>query len=140
MLQETLTQNVDDLEQSLNRDTLSALAWMVADGILDFRLAVPNEKLDQGDFHVKFGIFRDEDGNRVGFNGSYNDSIQGLRNYESLNIFPSWGDASVYIDNVEDRFHRLGWTRIRPCVPTSSPKRPGARSPNSGPTTAPIIS
>ena len=117
VLRDVLSRRIDDLERSLKDDTLSALAWMVADGILDFRLAVPNEKLDQGDFHVKFGIFRDEEGNRVGFNGSYNDSIQGLRNYESLNIFPSWGDASVYIDNVEDRFRCL-WEDEDPCVRT----------------------
>ena len=117
VLRDVLSRRIDDLERSLKNNTLSALAWMVADGILDFRLAVPNEKLDRGDFHVKFGIFTDEDGNRVGFNGSYNDSIQGLRNYESLNIFPSWEDASVYIDNVEDRFCRL-WEDEDPSVRT----------------------
>ncbi|WP_118838218.1 DEAD/DEAH box helicase family protein [Salinibacter ruber] len=116
-LRDVLSRRIDDLERSLENDTLSTLAWLVADGILDFRLAVPREKLDQGDFHVKFGIFRDDDDNRVGFNGSYNDSIQGLRNYESLNVFPSWDDASVYVDNVEDRFQRL-WEDEDPSVRT----------------------
>lgn len=117
VLRNVLSRRIDDLERSLDTDTLSALAWLVADGVLDFRLAVPSEQLDQGDFHVKFGIFEDDDGNRVGFNGSYNDSIQGLRNYESLNVFPSWDDASVYVDNVEDRFQRL-WEDEDPSVRT----------------------
>ena len=117
VLRGVLSRRIDDLERSLDTDTLSALAWMVADSILDFRLAVPHEKLDQGNFHVKFGIFEDDNGHRVGFNGSYNDSIQGLRNYESLNVFPSWDDASVYVDNVEDRFQRL-WEDEDPSVRT----------------------
>lgn len=81
---------LQDMEKTLAGDTLSALAWMVADGVLDFKLAVPRAKLDQGDFHDKFGIFTDADRNQVSFNGSYNDSIQGTRNYESVKVFSSW--------------------------------------------------
>ena len=84
-----LERSIEQLEQDLNGDTLSALAWMIADGILEFRLALPRGRLD-GDFHDKFGVFVDIDGNQVSFNGSYNDSIQGLRNYESIKVFPSW--------------------------------------------------
>ena len=48
-----------DMAETLAQDTLSAIAWMVADGVLDFKLAVPRAKLDRGDFHDKFGIFTD---------------------------------------------------------------------------------
>ncbi|BCS52635.1 hypothetical protein [Geobacter sp. SVR] len=40
--------NLQSLRTHLEKDTLSALAWMVADGILDFKLALPRNKLDQG--------------------------------------------------------------------------------------------
>jgi len=116
VLREALVQNIDDLEQSLTRDTLSALAWMVADGILDFRLALPNEKLGHGEFHDKFGIFEDDEGNRVSFNGSYNDSKQGLRNYESLKIFPSWEPTfEEMVSEDQARFERL-WKNKDPNV------------------------
>jgi superfamily II DNA or RNA helicase len=115
VLREALAQNIDDLEQSLTRDTLSALAWMVADGILDFRLALPHEKLGRGEFHDKFGVFEDEDGNRVSFNGSYNDGKQGLRNYESLKIFCSWDLTVELVENDAERFRRL-WTNNDPNV------------------------
>jgi len=115
LLREVLEQNIDDLADTLANDTLSALAWMIADGILDFRLALPHSKLDRGDFHVKFGIFEDDQGHRVSFNGSYNDSIQGLRNYESFNVFPSWEFTSSYVENAERQFQRL-WENDDPHV------------------------
>ncbi|MBX3016174.1 MAG: hypothetical protein KF832_31925, partial [Caldilineaceae bacterium] len=75
-LRALIAQNVVDLAVSLEQDTLSALAWMVADGVLEFRLALPINKLTGGDFHDKFGIFTDRVGNQLSFNGSYNESIQ----------------------------------------------------------------
>jgi len=46
--------NLHNLRTSMEKHTLSALAWMVADGILDFKLALPRNKLEQGEFHDKF--------------------------------------------------------------------------------------
>jgi hypothetical protein len=63
---------------------------MVADEIITFKLALPQAKLQQGNFHDKFGIFADIYGNQVSFNGSYNDSIQGTRNYESIKVVFIW--------------------------------------------------
>jgi hypothetical protein len=108
ILKAALDVNLDELERSLEAETLSALAWLVADGILDFRLAMPRNKLEQGDFHDKFGIFTDAEGNQVSFNGSYNDSIQGTRNYESIKIFCSWQSVLALLVNADaERFERL---------------------------------
>src|SRR5258708_4629922 len=41
LLYQALERNLDQLENDLHRDTLSAIAWMIADGILEFRLALP---------------------------------------------------------------------------------------------------
>ncbi|TPK59105.1 helicase-like protein [Mesorhizobium sp. B2-4-15] len=64
---------------------------MIADGLLDFRIAIPTADLD-GDFHDKFGILRDVEGNALAFHGSPNDSAQAFRNYESISIYYSWID------------------------------------------------
>ena len=108
VLRAALERALDDLPALLGAETLSALAWLVADEVLDFRLAVPRGKLEQGDFHAKFGIFTDAAGNQVSFNGSYNDSVQGTRNYESIKVFTTWEPA--YAPLVADdvlRFERL---------------------------------
>ena len=105
-----------DMAETLARDTLSAIAWMVADGVLDFKLAVPRAKLDRGDFHDKFGIFTDAQKNQVSFNGSYNDSIQGTRNYESVKVFSSWEPAfAPLVAGDAARFARL-WGNEDPNV------------------------
>jgi len=116
ILKESLQINIKNLENLLERETLSALAWMVADGILDFKLALPRNKLDQGEFHDKFGIFTDVEGNQVSFNGSYNDSVQGTRNYESIKIFCSWEPIlSLLVDADVNRFNHL-WGNEDPNV------------------------
>ena len=108
LLYEVLERNIDNLITSLERDTLSAFAWLVADEVLDFKLALPRNKLDRGEFHDKFGIFTDKVGNQVSFNGSYNDSIQGTRNYESIKIFSSWiSPFSSLVESDIERFETL---------------------------------
>jgi DNA phosphorothioation system restriction enzyme len=107
-----LERNISELARTLEKDTLSALAWMVADDILDFRLALPRNKLSGGEFHDKFGIFTDGDGNRVSFNGSYNESIQGTRNYESIRVFSSWNPSYAPLVQADyERFDRL-WNNL----------------------------
>ena len=62
-LYELILYSIKDLKESLEEDTLSAIAWMIADGIMEIKLAVPRNKLT-GDFHDKFGIFLDKEGNK----------------------------------------------------------------------------
>lgn len=108
LLYSALVQNIRDLAQRLEKDTLSALAWMVADDILTFKLALPGNKLAGGDFHDKFGVFTDSDGNQISFNGSPNESIQGFLNYESNKIFKSWEPAFAPLVMADvQRFERL---------------------------------
>lgn len=115
LVRQALERSITDLERELERDTLSALAWMVADNILEFRLAIPMGKLD-GDFHDKFGIFTDTAGQQVAFSGSYNESIQGTRNYESLKVFCSWKpEYAPLVDADARRFERL-WDHGDPNV------------------------
>jgi superfamily II DNA or RNA helicase len=107
-LRESLIHNIDNLSEAIEKDTLSALAWMIADEIITFKLALPRNKLEGGDFHDKFGIFTDNEENQVSFSGSYNDSIQSTRNYESIKISCSWETAFAPLVQAEaERFERL---------------------------------
>jgi superfamily II DNA or RNA helicase len=116
VLRGAIERSLDDLEQALARETLSALAWLIADGVLDFKLALPRNKLERGEFHDKFGVFTDAEGQQVSFNGSYNDSIQGTFNYESIKIFCSWESAFAEIVRADaERFEQL-WHNLDPNV------------------------
>lgn len=112
VLRATLVRSIDSLADTLERETLHALAWMVADEIITFKLALPRNKLERGNFHDKFGVFVDAEHNQVSFNGSYNDSIQGTRNYESIKIFCSWSPAfEPFVQSDANRFERL-WNNL----------------------------
>ncbi len=91
-------------EDTIERERLKGLAWMIARGTLEIKVAIPVD--DNGDlqdiaedelFHEKVGIFSDARGNRVAFSGSNNESRRGwLTNRESFNAFWSWrpGDGA----------------------------------------------
>jgi len=108
LLRTALLRHIDELSVQLERDTLSALAWMVADEVLTFKLALPQNKLAGGDFHDKFGIYTDVEGNQVSFNGSPNESAKGFQNYESNKIFKSWEPSfTLFVEADVKRFERL---------------------------------
>jgi len=115
VLRRSLLRNIETLEASLRSETASALSWMIADGVLSFKLAVPRERLD-GEFHDKFGVFTDAAGGSIAFRGSYNESIQGLHNYESISIYPVWDPgAKEYHDCEVHRFKSL-WDNHDPNI------------------------
>lgn len=116
VLKQKLLLQVDDVAQTLDQDTLTAISWMVADEIIEFKIALPTNRLNGGDFHDKFGIFQDRSGLRVSFSGSYNDSIKGSFNYESIKVFHSW-DFSLrnFVEYDYLRFERL-WRNKDPNV------------------------
>lgn len=107
-LRQALERTIAELERDLSDDTLSALSWMIADGLLYFRIAIPTAELD-GDFHDKFGVFRDPFENAVAFHGSPNDSAKAFRNYESISVFYSWidGREAQRVEAEQGRFDLL---------------------------------
>ena len=115
-LLQTLRTEVEELAQSASSKPVQTLSFMVAEKLLTIRLAVPTGKLS-GDYHPKFGIFRDEDDNAVVFHGSQNETEQGRRNYESLDVFLSWTDPrdASRVRSHRERFERL-WGNNDPNV------------------------
>ncbi|GGC97891.1 DEAD/DEAH box helicase family protein [Pontibacillus salipaludis] len=85
-----LKEDVELLKIYLEDHTQNVIAWLIYDGLLEFKFAVPKNDLDGGDFHDKFGIFKDDEDNFISFNGSINDSKKGYSNYESIKVFSSW--------------------------------------------------
>jgi superfamily II DNA or RNA helicase len=93
-------------------DALELVAWMVANGFLDVKLAVPCDLdrrpvRDDSIFHEKTGIIEDKTGDRLAFNGSINETEFGwTRNWESFNAFTSWNDGPR-VDGEEASFAKL---------------------------------
>lgn len=79
---------IDNLIEELETNTRNTIAWMVHDGIFDFRVAIPTNDLN-GIYHAKIGVFEDELGNRIAFTGSYNMTSAANTNWETIDIFSS---------------------------------------------------
>lgn len=73
---------------------LNLLANLIADGILDIKIAI-TEGLDGiGMYHEKMGIIEDIEGNKVAFSGSMNESRTAMSlNYETIDVFCNWGNS-----------------------------------------------
>jgi superfamily II DNA or RNA helicase len=108
-----LIASIESVEDEILRDRLSALAWLVAEGRLEVRIAVPlDEKsaIKDGIYHEKLGLFSDEEGNVVAFTGSPNETSGGLiDNFEAIDVFCSWEDPQGRVTRKIDNFERL-WT------------------------------
>ncbi len=75
----------------LGRRRLEMLGWLVRKRLLEVRVGVM--RAGGGIVHAKFGIVTDASGDAIVFNGSGNESAQGLlSNYEILELSTSWGD------------------------------------------------
>lgn len=120
ILRASLQQTVDKLETALDSDTRNAIAWMIADGLLEIKLAIPEPPLG-GDFHDKFGVFIDDDGNRIAFQSSQNDSEHAITNYEGYRVDCDWisDREGVAVDRHENRFDQL-WNDENDLVRTYS--------------------
>lgn len=93
-------------------DSLELLAWMIARGTLDVKVAIPcdpQRRVIRSDaiFHEKTGIIEDKTGDRIAFSGSINETVSGwTTNWESFNCFTSWNDAGR-VDAEEASFAKL---------------------------------
>ncbi|WP_206432934.1 SNF2-related protein [Sphingomonas sp. ABOLH] len=102
-----------DAPEGDERKALELLAWLVAHGLLDVRIAVrcvpETRKPIAGTviFHEKSGVIEDKTGNRLAFTGSLNETYQGWKlNGESISVFTSWGAAAEYVDDEDTCFAR----------------------------------
>jgi superfamily II DNA or RNA helicase len=80
---------IDAIDDDLFNTRVELLAWLVAAGRLDIKVALKR----RGMFHSKIGIMGDAAGDSIVFQGSANETVYALLpdfNYESLNVFPSW--------------------------------------------------
>ena len=100
-------------------EALELLAWMIARGHLEVKVAVPCDPggrpiPSDGIFHEKAGIVADRTGDRLAWNGSLNETAAGWRrNWESINVYTSWGPEPGRVDDEEAGFARIWANRAK---------------------------
>ena len=113
------------MSNSETRDAAKALASLIADEILDVKVALVShvrDALADRLFHDKVGVFADAVGNRVVFRGSMNETWRGLANdgnLESIDVFVSWaGGREEQRTTEEGEYFEDLWTGVYPQVET----------------------
>lgn len=109
-LEDVMTKNfITDyasIETQFQRNHVSALGWMLANGYLEMKIAVlkkngricsEDEINEHAIVHQKVGIMYDDAYNIISFSGSNNESATGwLENIEEFKVFRSWSEEGNY--------------------------------------------
>lgn len=89
LIEESFIKDLNDVSDSFVKDSIAALGWMLAHDKLEIKIAIP--KNDNGIFHAKVGILKDDEGSIISFSGSENETANGwLFNIEEFKVFTSW--------------------------------------------------
>jgi superfamily II DNA or RNA helicase len=95
------------------QEALELLAWMVAKGHLEIKVAVPcdehrNAVASDAIFHEKAGVIEDKTGNKLAFAGSINETAYGWQhNWESFHVFCDWDGGARHVEAEERTFAQL---------------------------------
>lgn len=101
------------IESEFVKDHVRALAFMIAAGKLDIKVAIPvgasSQDMDdfEGIYHMKVGIFSDGS-DFVSFSGSVNESRMGwLHSIEEFKVFCSWiSGQEIYLRRDLEKFEK----------------------------------
>lgn len=107
-----LTAPSDELEA----DRLNLLANLIADGILDIKIAFTENNDRAGMYHEKMGLITDSNGNTVAFSGSMNESSTALMvNYETIDVYCSWDNDKERVILKQNAFTSI-WNNTEPNI------------------------
>lgn len=113
-----LGQLSDEHTDYYSMERLNLLANLIANGVLDIRIAYTEDAKGIGMYHEKMGIIEDADGNKVAFSGSMNESSTAMSlNYETIDVFRSWYDEgeSERVRLKENAFYSI-WGDCEPSI------------------------
>lgn len=108
VIERALLSGLHEPKDKFEEERLNLLASLIAEGRLDIKIAfTENDKL-MGMYHEKMGLMYDSDGNVIAFSGSMNESSTAmLLNYESIDVFSSWGKDIDRVSAKERAFEAI---------------------------------
>lgn len=102
VLQRVVLRELDGQDSEGVLAGLGTLGRLIAQGVVDIKLAFVERDGRVGIYHEKLGLLRDGVGDIVAFTGSANETLGGLlANFESIDVFRGW------LDGDSDRALRL---------------------------------
>lgn len=104
--------DLQSLRSAIEREHLEAMCWLLKEGRLEVRIVAyaADEPLSGPIFHPKVGIFTDQDGNKVSFSGSVNETAAGWTgNIEEFKVFKSWQEATEEFVHSDEANFEFFW-------------------------------
>ncbi len=118
VIENSLIRELDHVGNHDEIEKLSYIARLVADGVLDIKIAFLTTKNEVAMYHEKMGLITDADGNTVAFSGSMNESENAFKdNYESFDTFCSWTFDSERVFQKQMAFKAI-WEDYEPGIET----------------------
>lgn len=118
VIENSLIRELNDVNDQEELEKLSYIARLVADGILDIKIAFLTTKNEIAMYHEKMGLITDSEGNTVAFSGSMNESENAfIGNYESFDAFCSWTSDSERVFQKRMAFKAI-WEDYEPGIET----------------------
>ena len=113
VIERALLRDFDEPKSKTEFRKLNLLANLIAEGVLDIKVAFKINANSAGIFHEKIGIVIDSEGNKVAFTGSMNETYSGLlQNYESIDVFCSWRDEDYDRVNIKENAFDNLWDNL----------------------------
>ena len=122
IIEQSILEEIENLEEGFVKDHVKALAWLIAKRKLRIKIAIVLDSegypltvkglTRKGIFHQKVGILEDSLGNRLSFSGSDNESANGWNNnVEEFKVFRNWISAEKdYFDADLAKFEKFWYS------------------------------
>jgi superfamily II DNA or RNA helicase len=100
-----------NIENEFIKDHVGALGWMLANKKLEIKIAIVSK--EEGIFHPKVGILKDNQGNALSFSGSENETEHGLRyNIEEFKVFKNWVEGEKKFFESDYKNFNKQWNNL----------------------------
>ena len=109
IVEKSMLRDFSDIDDEVCKNRLSFLSHLISNGILDVKIAVfkDDEYTDRKMLHSKIGVCYDDEGNYISFEGSVNETDNGLiNNFESMMVFNSW-QSTKFSSQIKVRFDEM---------------------------------
>ena len=118
VIENSLIRELGEIDNPIELEKLSYIARLVADGVLDIKIAFLTTKNEIAMYHEKMGLITDNEGNTVAFSGSMNESENAFKgNYESFDTFCSWTNDCERVFKKQMAFKAI-WEDYEPGIET----------------------
>lgn len=108
VIEAALVRDFEEVTDPFQQERLNMISHLISSGVMDIKVAVTEFGGKIGMYHEKIGIFYDDDGNKIAFTGSLNESLNAyLNNFESIRVYRSWEGEDDDCFDIEYDFNNL---------------------------------